>query len=61
MNKMVFLSFFYGLLFPFGFFLGAVSLFVHYWVDKVCLLVSPHGLSKPIKFILRQFLIFHLY
>jgi len=38
MTKVLFLCFFYSIVFPQGFFFGALALFIHYWMDKFCLL-----------------------
>jgi hypothetical protein len=38
MTNVLFLTFYYSLLFPAGYFLAAATLAVHYWVDKFCLL-----------------------
>lgn len=40
MTKVLFLTFFYSAIFPVGFFFCTLTLFVHYWVDKFCLLRS---------------------
>ena len=40
MAKVLFLAFFYAAIFPGGFFLAAMTLMIHYWTDKFCLLVS---------------------
>lgn len=38
MTSIVFLTLYYSVLFPAGFFLGAIALILHYWTDKYCLL-----------------------
>jgi len=38
MVNILFLTLFYSGIFPAGFFLAAIALFVHYWTDKFCLL-----------------------
>jgi len=38
MTNVLFLTFYYALLYPAGFFWAAATLAVHYWVDKFCLL-----------------------
>lgn len=38
MTSMLFLTFYYGTIFPAGFFFAAGTLVVHYWTDKFCLL-----------------------
>ena len=38
MTNVLFMTFFYAAIFPSGFFFGAATLGVHYWVDKCCLL-----------------------
>lgn len=40
MTNVIFLTFYYAIIFPAGFFFAAATLFVHYWTDKFCLLVS---------------------
>jgi hypothetical protein len=38
LTSVLFLTFYYAVLFPAGYFLAALTLTVHYWVDKFCLL-----------------------
>jgi len=38
MTGVIFLTFYYAMVFPIGFFWAAATLAVHYWVDKFCLL-----------------------
>ena len=38
MTNILFLTFYYGFIFPAGFFFASATLAVHYWVDKFCLL-----------------------
>ena len=38
MTNVLFLTFYYGFIFPAGFFFASVTLAVRYWVDKFCLL-----------------------
>ena len=38
MTNVLFLTFYYAMLFPAGFFWAAATLFVHYWTDKFCIL-----------------------
>lgn len=38
MTNVLFLTFYYGFIFPAGFFFAAATLAIHYWVDKFCLL-----------------------
>ena len=38
LTNVLFLTFYYGLLFPSGYFFAAVTLAVHYWTDKFCIL-----------------------
>jgi diacylglycerol kinase len=38
LTNVLFLTFYYALLFPAGFFLASATLAVHYWTDKFCLL-----------------------
>jgi hypothetical protein len=38
MTSIVFLTMYYGIIFPSGFFLCAIALILHYWTDKYCLL-----------------------
>jgi hypothetical protein len=38
MTNVLFLTFYYALLFPIGFFFAAATLAIHYFVDKHCLL-----------------------
>ena len=40
MTNVIFLTFYYAIIFPAGFFFAAATLFVHYWTDKFCLLAS---------------------
>jgi hypothetical protein len=37
-TNVLFLTFYYAMLFPAGFFLGSATLCIHYWTDKFCLL-----------------------
>lgn len=36
MTTVLFLTFYYALLFPAGYFFAAVTLTAHYWTDKYC-------------------------
>ncbi len=38
LTKVLFMTFYYSMIFPAGYFLAAATLAVHYWVDKFCLL-----------------------
>ena len=48
MTKVLFLCFFYSVIFPAGYYLAAISLFVTYLVDKYMLLVSKRGSGTKI-------------
>ena len=40
MTNVVFVAFYYAIIFPAGFLFASATLFVHYWTDKFCILVS---------------------
>jgi len=37
-TTVLFVTFYYGLIFPTGFFFASATLFIHYWTDKFCIL-----------------------